>query len=199
TEVVDKTSNEIDKVEDISSSIWVQASKSSQSTVSYKKKEKLGCLNQGIQEAEVYAEASNNKEPKSAEESNFNRKKGKERSVMSNRPQGNYIHKFVDQKYKPKKKSNNMHYEGKENQNRNIMVTNELQIALTGAPVVIKKASAPLAVVDLEYRLAVAPSEVLLDTKDHFKGQFRERCPKIECMTENWKAIYSPVNEAQEN
>ncbi|CAG8816907.1 34922_t:CDS:1, partial [Gigaspora margarita] len=42
TEVVDKTSNELDKVEDISSSIWVQASKSSQSTVLYKRKEKLG-------------------------------------------------------------------------------------------------------------------------------------------------------------
>ncbi|CAG8652249.1 16895_t:CDS:2, partial [Gigaspora margarita] len=33
TEVVDKTSNEIDKVEDISSSIWAQASKSSQNLV----------------------------------------------------------------------------------------------------------------------------------------------------------------------
>ncbi|CAG8831281.1 6075_t:CDS:1, partial [Gigaspora margarita] len=52
---------------------------------------------------------------------------------------------------------------------------------------------------DLEYRLVVAPSEVLLDTKDHFKGQFRERCPKIEYMTEDWKAVYSPVNEVQEN
>ncbi|CAG8767927.1 905_t:CDS:1, partial [Gigaspora rosea] len=30
TEVVAKTSNEVDKVEDISSSIWAQASKSSQ-------------------------------------------------------------------------------------------------------------------------------------------------------------------------
>ncbi|CAG8840961.1 2179_t:CDS:1, partial [Gigaspora margarita] len=39
TEVVDKTSNEIDKVKDINSSIWAQASKSSQSTVSYKRKE----------------------------------------------------------------------------------------------------------------------------------------------------------------
>ena len=52
---------------------------------------------------------------------------------------------------------------------------------------------------DLEYRLAVAPSEVLLDTKDHFKGQFRGRCPKIDCMTEDWKAVYSPLNEVQEN
>jgi len=42
TEVVDKTSNEVDKVEDISSSIWAQASKSSQSAFSYKRKEKLG-------------------------------------------------------------------------------------------------------------------------------------------------------------
>ncbi|CAG8839199.1 4102_t:CDS:2, partial [Gigaspora margarita] len=52
---------------------------------------------------------------------------------------------------------------------------------------------------NLEYRLAVAPSEILLDTKDHFKGQFREKCPKIECMTKDWKAVYSPVNEVQEN
>ncbi|CAG8816069.1 22339_t:CDS:2, partial [Gigaspora margarita] len=70
TEIVDKTSNELDKVEDISSSIWAQVSKSSQSF-----------LNQGIQEAE---------------------------------------------KYELKKKNNNMHYEGKENQNRNIMVTNDM-------------------------------------------------------------------------
>ncbi|CAG8833184.1 29829_t:CDS:2, partial [Gigaspora margarita] len=110
TEVVDKTSNKFDKVEDISSSIWAQVSKSLQSTVS-------GFLNQGIQKAEVYAEASNNKEPKSTEESNFSRKKGKERFIILNRLQGNHIHKFVDQKYESKKKSNNMHYEGKENQN----------------------------------------------------------------------------------
>ena len=32
----------------------------------------------------------------------------------------------VDQKYKTKKKSNNMHYEGKENQNCNIIGTNDV-------------------------------------------------------------------------
>ncbi|CAG8764025.1 46434_t:CDS:2, partial [Gigaspora margarita] len=52
---------------------------------------------------------------------------------------------------------------------------------------------------DLEYRLTVALFEVLVDTKDHFKGQFRERCPKIECMTEDWRAVYSPVDKVQEN
>ena len=45
---------------------------------------------------------------------------------MSNRPQESHLHKFVDQKYEPKKKSNNTCYEGKENQNCNITVTNEL-------------------------------------------------------------------------
>ncbi|CAG8639954.1 22400_t:CDS:2, partial [Gigaspora margarita] len=50
---------------------------------------------------------------------------------------------------------------------------------------------------DLEYKLAVASSEVLLDTKDYFKGQFKERCPKIECMTKDWRAVYSPVNEVK--
>ncbi|CAG8846958.1 40845_t:CDS:2, partial [Gigaspora margarita] len=45
----------------------------------------------------------------------------------------------------------------------------------------------------------VALSEVLLDTKDHFKEQFRERCPKIECITKDWRAVYSPVNKIQEN
>ncbi|CAG8801091.1 33541_t:CDS:1, partial [Gigaspora margarita] len=52
---------------------------------------------------------------------------------------------------------------------------------------------------DLKYKLAIAPSEVLLNTKDHFKEQFRESCPKIECMTEDWKAVYSLVNEVQKN
>ena len=85
-----------------------------------------GSFNQGIQGTEVYVEASNNKEPKSAEESNFSGKKGKERPVMSKRPQGNHIHKSVDQKYDSKKKSNNTRYEGKENQNCNITVTNEV-------------------------------------------------------------------------
>src|SRR5260364_273126 len=41
TEIVDKTSNEFDKVEDISSSIWAPVSKSSQSTGSCKIKDKL--------------------------------------------------------------------------------------------------------------------------------------------------------------
>ncbi|CAG8814602.1 42634_t:CDS:2, partial [Gigaspora margarita] len=339
TEVVDKTSNEIDKVEDISSSIWAQASKSSQSF-----------LNQGIQGAEVYAEASNNKEPKSAEESNFSRKKGKERFIMLNWLQENHMHKFVDQKYEPKKKNNNMRYEGKENQNHNIMCaleekqtsrlvwnlnmaskenwkeyksslwkqlhtqvpkflcsqdTEEIKKGLSDRDEQIDKiwniiekaiirseeSSLPNKVVkppkqqlvpnrkkhrskaymslgllisairkadhgvqrkriseenqklkekeikryikrrsemiikeqrmmlasllekllnkvrldrvlvkeDLKYRLAVAPSEVLLDTKDHFKGQFRERYSKIEYMTKDWKTVYSLVNEVQEN
>ncbi|CAG8798990.1 3520_t:CDS:1, partial [Gigaspora margarita] len=52
---------------------------------------------------------------------------------------------------------------------------------------------------NLEYKLAVALLEVLSDTKDHFKEQFRERCPKIECMTKDWRAVYSPVTEVQEN
>ncbi|CAG8798991.1 3521_t:CDS:1 [Gigaspora margarita] len=41
TEVVDKTSNEFDKIEDISSSIWVPVSKSLQSMVLCKRKDKL--------------------------------------------------------------------------------------------------------------------------------------------------------------
>ncbi|CAG8839646.1 45161_t:CDS:2, partial [Gigaspora margarita] len=44
-----------------------------------------GFFNQGIQGAEVYAEASINKEPKSAEENNFGKKKGKERKKSTNR------------------------------------------------------------------------------------------------------------------
>ncbi|CAG8830295.1 40955_t:CDS:2, partial [Gigaspora margarita] len=103
------------------------------------KKERQGFLNQRIQGAEVYAEASNNKEHKSAEGNNFSRKKGKERYIISNQSQGNRIYKFVDQKYEPKKKSNNLHYEGKENQNRNIIATNDLQITPNRHPSCNKK------------------------------------------------------------
>ncbi|CAG8745421.1 28640_t:CDS:2, partial [Gigaspora margarita] len=98
-----------------------------------------GCLNQGIQGAEVNAEAGKNIKPKSAKRNNFSRKKGKER---------------LDR-------------------------------------VLVKE--------DLKYRLVVAPSEVLLDTKNYFKGQFRERCPKIKYMTKDWKAVYSPVKKVQES
>ncbi|CAG8832573.1 30911_t:CDS:2, partial [Gigaspora margarita] len=83
-----------------------------------------GFLNQGMQEAKVYTEARNNKKPKSAEENNFGRKKGKEKFIMSNRSQGNHIHKFVDQK------------------------SNTSESLLMDTLVVIKKAAAPLAVVD---------------------------------------------------
>ncbi|CAG8837532.1 19375_t:CDS:2, partial [Gigaspora margarita] len=75
---------------------------------------------------EAHTEASNIKELKNAEENNFSRIKGKEKTSMSNRSQRNRIYKFADQKYKPKKKSNNMHYKEKENYKYNIIVPNDV-------------------------------------------------------------------------
>ncbi|CAG8844005.1 612_t:CDS:1, partial [Gigaspora margarita] len=64
-----------------------------------------GFFNQGTQGAKVYAEASNIKESKNAEENNFGKKKDKEKIIMLNWSQENYIHKFVNQKYEPKRRA----------------------------------------------------------------------------------------------
>ena len=40
------------------------------------------------------------------------------------------------------------------------------------------------------FKLVVEPEEVLAETKEHFKKQFRKRSPHWDQLSEDWKSVY---------
>ncbi|CAG8768918.1 12691_t:CDS:2, partial [Gigaspora margarita] len=212
TKVVDKTSNKFDKVEDINSSIWAQASKSSQNRVKKAEIDKIETItgsdytdNQAHIEFEYGI-------------------KGELRGIQIKKKRGSKAYMSLGWLISKIKKTDHgvqINFIAELNRKCNSLVKSYREQNLRGESETKRKRNQEeqrmmlaslleklfnkirlnrvLVKEDLEYKLAIAPFEVLLDTKDYFKGQFRERYPKIECMTKNWREVYSPVNKVQEN